>query len=214
MHLTIFGATGRTGREAVTQALAAGHTVTAFARDEAKLSAQQDRSNTNLHAVIGDVRDAEAVHRAIEGANAVLSCLAPVPKDGQVQAEGTRHIASGMAKHRVQRIVSLTGAGVTVPSDPPRAFAGRFIRGIMKVVASGILADAEAHADILRRSELDYAIVRAPRLTDGPHTGLYRHGILQLGFGDQIARADVADFMLAEAASPQYRRQAPHVTSV
>lgn len=37
MHLTIFGATGATGQRLIEQALAAGHQVTAYARDPDKL---------------------------------------------------------------------------------------------------------------------------------------------------------------------------------
>ena len=37
MNILVLGATGKTGREVVTQAVAAGHTVTAFARDPQKL---------------------------------------------------------------------------------------------------------------------------------------------------------------------------------
>ncbi|MEM1042618.1 MAG: NAD(P)H-binding protein [Bacteroidota bacterium] len=212
MHLAVFGATGRTGREALTQALAAGHTVSAFVRSRAKLAAQQDLSNDRLRVVEGDVRDYDAVARAVAGADAVLSCLAPVPKDGRVQTEGTEHIARAMAAHGVRRIVSLTGAGVDAPGDPERSLGGKIMRGVMGLVAKDILADAEGHAAVLRRSDLDYAVVRAPRLTDDPHSGRYRHGILQLGLGAKIPRADVADFMLAEATSGTYRRIEPHVT--
>ena len=213
MHLAVFGATGRTGREVVTQALAADHTVTAFVRDRGKLAVQQDLSNERLRVVVGDVRDYEAVARAVEGADAVISCLAPVPKEGMVQTEGTRNIARAMTSHGVERIVSETGAGVDVPGDPERSLGGKLMRGVMKLVAGKILADGEGHAEVLRRSDLDYAVVRPPRLTNDPHTGRYRHGILNLGPGEKIARADVADFMLAEAVGGDYHRAAPHVTS-
>lgn len=212
MHIAVFGATGRTGREVVTQALAAGHTVTAFVRSRDKLAAQQRLENDRLRVVVGDVRDYDAVARAVEGADAVVSCLAPVPKEGRVQTEGTENIVRAMDAHGVGRIVSETGAGVDAPGDPERSFGGKLMQGLMKVVAGKILDDATGHAEVLRRSGLDYAIVRAPRLTNDPHTGRYRHGILQLGPGEKIARADVADFMLAEATGGEYHRAEPHVT--
>ncbi|MEP0547925.1 MAG: NAD(P)H-binding protein [Rhodothermales bacterium] len=212
MRIAVFGATGRTGREVVTQALAAGHTVTAFVRNRDKLAAQQDLSNERLTAVTGDVRDYDAVARAVEGADAVVSCLAPVPKEGLVQTEGTRNIVRAMEAHGVRRIVSETGAGVEAPGDPERSLGGKLMRGVMQLVAGKILADGEGHAEVLRASDLDYAVVRPPRLTDAPHSGRYRHGILALGPGASVARADVADFMLAEATGGEYHRAEPHVT--
>jgi uncharacterized protein YbjT (DUF2867 family) len=40
MRLTVFGATGGVGREVVTQALDAGHHVTAYVRDPAKVTSR------------------------------------------------------------------------------------------------------------------------------------------------------------------------------
>jgi putative NADH-flavin reductase len=83
----------------------------------------------------------------------------------------------------------------------------------MKLVAGDLLADAERHADAIRQSDLDWTIVRAPRLTDGPHTGVYRHGYLDLGVTASISRADVADFMLSVVENDTYVQEAPVVTS-
>ena len=43
MKLTVFGASGRTGRHVVEQALGGGHEVTAFVRSASKLSLTDDR---------------------------------------------------------------------------------------------------------------------------------------------------------------------------
>lgn len=213
LRLAVFGATGRTGREVVAQALDRGHTVAAFVRDPAKLAAQQAPSHPRLDVVTGDVRDAQAVARAVEGADAVVSCLAPVPADGPVQTEGTAHIVAAMRRHGVERVVSETGAGVASPDDPPPSLGARFMRGVMRLVAGTILADGEGHAQALRDSGLDYAVVRAPRLTTGPQTGQIRHGTdLALGPSESIARADVAAFMLDEAEGGRYHRAEPFVT--
>ena len=51
MRLAILGATGLTGTQLVQQALAAGHSVTAVVRNEAKMTIRHD----NLNTVVGDV---------------------------------------------------------------------------------------------------------------------------------------------------------------
>ena len=121
MHLTVFGATGRTGRPLVAQALAAGHHVTALVRTPAKL----DLAHPNLTVVQGDVTDAEAVARVVDGADAVLSALGPV-KGGPASmlTQATRNVIAAMRQHGVQRVVIVSGAGVPDPLDPrtgPRA---------------------------------------------------------------------------------------------
>lgn len=62
MKVTIFGATGTIGRFLVDQALAQGHTVTAFTRAPDKIK----QSARNLHVLNGDVRDPVAVAEAVQ----------------------------------------------------------------------------------------------------------------------------------------------------
>ena len=213
MTLTVFGATGRTGRHVVDQALAAGHTVVAFARTPSKLTA----AHPKLTVVEGTVSDRAAIERAVAGADAVVLALSPEPKSGiEVTTTAARHVVAAMQASGVRRIVSLTGAGVADARDPAY-WGARLVRGIMGVVAAPILRDAAAHADVLRAAQaagtIDATIVRAPRLTDGPATGRIRSGYLEMGLGHQIARADVAAVMLRMATSGEGIGEAPMVTS-
>jgi NAD(P)-dependent dehydrogenase (short-subunit alcohol dehydrogenase family) len=56
MRILIFGATGGTGRELVTQALEQGHEVTAFIRSPAKLTLQDARLRVGIRAGVGETR--------------------------------------------------------------------------------------------------------------------------------------------------------------
>jgi putative NADH-flavin reductase len=93
MRLLIFGSTGSIGRELVKQALEQGHTVTAFARDPAKL----DIKHANLQVVQGDVMDLASVEKAVQGQEAVL-CSIGAGRKGTIRSEGTRHIIRAMEK--------------------------------------------------------------------------------------------------------------------
>lgn len=209
MKITIFGATGRTGRPLVEQALAAGHEVTAFVRDPARLPIQHER----LRTVQGDVTDPAQVSAAIAGADAVLSALGhTATSTTDVQTVATRHILAAMQQHGVQRLVSLTGAGVADAEDTPKLW-NRAIGLVLRLSAPAVLADADEHAALIRRSDRDWVIVRAPMLTDGPHTGKYRVGVVGQGTGPRIARADVADFMLKQISDSRYLRRAPMISN-
>jgi len=71
MNIVVLGATGRTGRLVVEQAIAAGHTVTALVRSPEKLAVR----NPNLHVVAGQATDPSAVARALDRADALISTL-------------------------------------------------------------------------------------------------------------------------------------------
>src|SRR4051812_15125462 len=95
MNLTIFGATGGVGREVVTQALDTGHHVTAYVRSPAKLT----DTHPNLTVTGGELTDADAVRRAVRGADAVISALGPSldrKATGMPLVDGTRTIVDAM----------------------------------------------------------------------------------------------------------------------
>ena len=73
LHVTVFGATGGIGRHVVDQLLGAGHTVTAYVRNPAKLTV----THQNLTIVEGPLDDAAGIARAVAGTDAVISALGP-----------------------------------------------------------------------------------------------------------------------------------------
>ena len=208
MHLAILGATGRTGRPLVEQALAAGHPVTALARTPSKLALDHPA----LTVVQGNALSSDDVATVVEGADAVLLTLGPTkgaPPDLMTRA--AENTVAAMRRHGVGRVVTETGAGVTDPKDPG-GLGPAIMGGIMRVVAKTLLADSEAHVDVFRQSGLDWTAVRAPRLTTGPLTGDYRVGYFSMGPGHSVSRADVAALMLDLATSDRYAGEAPMVT--
>jgi putative NADH-flavin reductase len=71
MNLFVIGATGRTGREIVEQALARGHDVTAFVRSPESISQRNER----LTIVRGNAMDENELRGAMQNHDAVVSTL-------------------------------------------------------------------------------------------------------------------------------------------
>jgi putative NADH-flavin reductase len=101
MNLVVLGATGRTGRLVVEQALAAGHAVTALVRSPEKLAIR----HSDLRVIAGYVTDAGDVARAMMGADAVISTLGG---SGSLIADSTRAIVDAAHKTGVKRIIVLS----------------------------------------------------------------------------------------------------------
>src|SRR5882724_2106297 len=108
MRLTIFGATGGTGKHLVNQGLAAGHKVTAVVRDPSRLTLpSQDR----LHVLTADVMDPAAVVPAVEDADAVVSALGPRRGESRsVSADSARSIVQAMEKSGASRLITVSGS--------------------------------------------------------------------------------------------------------
>jgi putative NADH-flavin reductase len=195
MKVVVFGATGRTGRLLVEGALARGHSVTAFVRAPDKLGAVRDR----VWVVHGDVLDGGAVSDAVDGQEAALVALAAggAKAAEQVNAQGTLNVIRSMQRYSVRRLVVLSAGGTQPGRDPNRPWF--FERVVKPLFLKDVLADLRRMEISVRQSELDWTLVRAAQLVDGPARGAYRAepGYSMPG-GTKIARADVAAFMLDE----------------
>lgn len=208
MKIVVFGASGGTGKQVVRQALDAGHHVTAFVRTPSKLVIE----HSNLSIFQGDVTDAEKVEQAIAGQEAVISTLGPTrPAVPGMMETAARNIIAAMHKHGLKRLISTTGAGVRDPQDRPKLF-DKFMKALLTLMAGDVLRDSEANVNNIRSSDLDWTIVRFPRLMDGQHTGEYRVGYIGKNSGSQISRADGADFIIGELENGEYLNKAPIVS--
>ncbi len=209
MKIAIFGATGKVGRHLVDQALERGDEVTVFVRDISKLTTQRDE---RLRVVPGDVLDPKDVEQAVAGTSAVLSALGHTKTSSKdVLTEGIKNIAAAMNKHGVRRLVTLTGAGVRDPKDEPK-LVDRVIGSLLKLLQRDLLEDAIGQAQVIKESDLEWVIVRAPVLNEGERKGEYRIGYVGKESGTRLSRADVADFMLKQTMDDTYLHQAPIVS--
>ena len=195
MRLTVFGATGGTGIELVRQALEEGNDVTAVVRDPARLAVP---AHERLRVVTADATDAVAIAPAVDGADAVLSSLGH--RGGgptTICEDGTRAIIEAMGKQGVRRLLVVSAAGLVADRGD-----GLFVRHVVKpMILQPLLkngfADKRRCEDEVRAGDLDWTIVRPPRLTDKEATGRYRTATdINLRGGRTISRADLAAGLL------------------
>jgi putative NADH-flavin reductase len=200
MKLTIFGATGATGKSLTEQALAAGHDVTAVVRDAARLAVP---AHPRLRVVTADVMDPASIAPAVEGADAVISAIGPRGTGPTtVIQDSVRSIIAAMEKTGTRRFVQVSGSVVSDEGESP------YMRYLVKPVARRtflrhVNADMRGGEEEIRRSGLDWTIVRPPALTDKAATGTYRKAIdRNLPHGFKVSRADLAACMLALLDDP------------
>jgi len=207
MRIAVLGATGQTGMEIIKQALASGNEITAVARNPAKLGEFQSK----VRVVQGDATDPKTVDEAVAGTDAVLCALGHAkgsPPD--LFSKFASNAVASMPAHGVKRFVVLVNIAVKDPGDSPRLYH-RFLRFLLNLTRSRMCKDTVEEAKIISESGLDWTIVRAVVLTNGPPSGKYRVGMLDHTAGTRISRADVANFMIACARESKYVRARPVV---
>jgi putative NADH-flavin reductase len=205
MRVIVFGASGKTGREIVQQALERGHDVTAFVRDPAKLKLTHDR----LNVARGDVMDAESVDAAVPGQDAILVAIGHRRYLGpsKILSEGTQHIVEAAKTHGVKRLVCESALGV---GDSAGRLGLYYTLFVVPVILPFYWYDKGRQERVVRESGLDWVIVRPAQLTNGRRRGQYRHGI-RVGsylWSASISRADTAEFMLNQLGETPYLQKA------
>lgn len=195
MRMAIFGASGGTGGHLVTQGLAAGHTLVALARDPARVATAHDR----LRVVQGDVYDPAAVEAVVDGSDGVVVSLTPTQGDHRgFFAAATDNIVTAMERSGTHRMVAISAAPLA-PDGPDDTLPYRvLIKPLLRRFLRDLYTGMEVMEQRLRDSDLQWTVLRPPRLTDKPATGRYRtavNGTLRRGY--LLSRADLADAALA-----------------
>jgi putative NADH-flavin reductase len=204
MRIVVFGANGRTGKEIMIQALIKGIEVIAFVRRPESV----DLKDAKLTMAQGDVRDAGAVEKAIQGTDAVLVALGNRSlKEKDLMSAATRNIIEGMNKNGIKRIIVESSAGIFGSKDSS-FFFGNIIRPLF---LKKVFDDKVAQLHLLEESNLDWVLVRPSGLIDAQKTGKY-YITFDKPSGRNISRSDVAEFMLAQVSSNKYLKQMPIIS--
>lgn len=201
--LFVLGATGGTGRQVVSQALDAGHQVTAFVRHPDKMPIRHER----LTLTAGDVTaGGPALGDAVRGQDAVISALGrgtSFKADGLMQ-RAVPSIITAMRASDVRRLIFVSAMGVGDTSRDAPVIPRLFHRFLLR----DIFADKRAAEELIGRSDLDWTIVHPTGLTNGPLTGAYRSGehLTMRGF-PTVSRADTAHFVLRQVEDGTFVRK-------
>jgi len=212
VKLIVFGAAGQTGKHLVELAANAKHEVTAFVRDPAKLGAVPP----GVKVVKGDGRDAAAVEAAMAGQEGALVAVGPDHrKKTTVREDIVRNVIAGMKKHGGRRLVYLSAAGVGDSLAQAKKASFLFGSVLIPLMLKHPYADSLNAENLIKASGLEWVLVRAVGLTNGPPrrdvTAITDGSVEGMKF--TIPRADVARFMLIQMTEDRYVGQAPILSS-
>jgi len=207
--IAIFGGTGLTGKLVLEKALQNGYKVHALVRNPDKIKV----TDSNLTIMQGDVLNPNDVQKTIQGSDLVLSLFGHVKGSPEwLQTNGTKNIIEAMEQSGVEKIISLSGGGLPFPEKDKPRFPDKMIRFIMKIAVPKVLNDAIRHAEVLGKSNLNWMIVRGPRLTNDQPKHNYRVGWVGVNASTKISRADLADFIVKQIESDEFKHQMPFVS--
>ncbi|MFZ1129554.1 MAG: NAD(P)H-binding protein [Terriglobales bacterium] len=199
MKVLVLGATGRVGSEAVRMAIAAGHQVTAFVRDPARLSPANGAS-----IAVGDVTRPESLRMALNEVDAVLNAVGVDPlKPSTFVTDSARIIVREMDSAGVHRYVAVSGT-----ASMPKTFIGNVATEVLELTpVRHAIKDHQGAFEIIKASTLDWTLAGCPWIKDGLGTTNYVESDVFPGGMKVIHPRQVADFLTKVLDKPEYFRR-------
>ncbi len=200
MKILIIGASRGVGKALLESSISRGFDVTVLARYPEKINS----AGPQVCIIEGDVLNKDDLREAIEGQDAVCSCIGvPITfKPVTLFSGAAANIVEIMKNSKDQKFIAVTGIG----AGDSKGHGGFLYDRLFKpIFLSTIYQDKDREEAIIRSSGLDWLIVRPAGLTNGPQTGNYKvidnlEGVVS----KRISRLDVAHFMLNQIQEPSH----------
>ena len=195
MNITIIGASGGIGLEAVKRGLDRRHTITTLSRSEIEIEEKK-----SLRMILGNATHKADLLNAIQNADALIITL------GTGKNMKATTLFSDFAKlmveiHKEKKtaipFIFVTGFG----AGESKNYVPWLVKIFLKYFLKDVYADKTKMEEIITHSDLNWTVVRPGRLLDKELTEKYRvENKLFKGISiGGINRADVADFLIKQA---------------
>jgi putative NADH-flavin reductase len=212
MKITILGSSGFVGRVLIKKAIAAGYQVKTLVRNPEKLEEIKDK----VEIIKGSVFDTLSVEAAIEGAEVVLSTIGP-PQTGKSfdpyqYEKALKEIVRIMDKNRIKRYIHIGGAVHKGGENETWNFSRKLLRFFLNLVGKQILVAKHLEWEVLKSSDLDWTLVRPPRIANEPaseNISVDEKKLKNL----KISVEDLTEFILQQISSKEWIRKAPLISS-
>ncbi|MEQ9772374.1 NAD(P)H-binding protein [Pectobacterium jejuense] len=210
MKVTLFGATGKTGRYLISEGLKRGIELTVFARTGSLFD------DLNVRVIRGELADKEALKNAIQGADAVLSALGPTALKHPNTLPITRamqSIITVMKQENVTRLIAVSTGTAADPNDGSD-WRIRFPAWLIKIMMASAYQDIIALAKTIRASEVEWTLVRVAFLNNHPASGPLNVGLYgKTKHTMTLSREALATFMFDQLLDDQFINRAPGIST-
>jgi len=191
MKVLIIGATGETGKLIIDQCIDKGFDVSAFARTPSKLDAFH-----SINIIHGDILDYSSLKKAVIGKDLVI-CAVGVPMGQKIdnsRSKGTSNLIKAMKAANLSRLIAISTIGVG-SSRQNMNLVSKCLYPL--IVGKARLLEAQKQEDLIMRSNLEWTIVRPPRLvTNNNKVNIDVSDNLKTTLSDTLPRCNLAELVV------------------
>jgi hypothetical protein len=134
-------------------------------------------------------------------------------KNPQIYEKAMISLIDLMGKNGINRLVHIGGAVVDGGVNEQWTIGRRVLRFVLDIVWKGGLTAKHLEWKVLKESDIDYALIRPPRILNGSNGRKFVSNENALP-KVEVYVEDLADFMLDQLTSKEWVRKAPLVCSL
>ncbi|MEJ2495819.1 MAG: NAD(P)H-binding protein [Ignavibacteriaceae bacterium] len=212
MKIAILGSSGFLGKVVLKKALDEGYQIKTLVRNPEKLGELKDK----VEFCQGCVTKIDKLEETIKGAEAVISTIGPPMKkcgDPEHYKNSMERIVTVLEKQKIKRYIHIGGAAHLGGENENWTIGRITLRLVLKIIAKPVLIAKQLEWDVLKKSDLDWTLVRPPGIMKEVFKG---KGVI--ADEKNLARTkinveDLADFIIEQITSKDWIKKAPLVAA-
>ncbi len=211
MRVAILGSTGFLGKVLLRKAIEHGYEIRTLVRNPEKLGEFTSR----VEFVVGSIFEPENVNEAIVGTQAVISTVGPSQKNPgspQDYKKAMEQLVAAMKRHGIRRLIHVGGAVHDGGEGERWTVRRRLLRLALDFLYKPGLEAKRLEWEVLKGSDLDWTLVRPPRIAPKRPPGELVADERSLP-SLQVWVEDLAGFILEQLESTTWVRRAPLVAA-
>jgi putative NADH-flavin reductase len=211
MKIAILGSTGFVGKVLLSKALENGYQIKTLVRNPEKLGIYKDK----VEFIQGDISQLEKINECFVGVEAVLSTIPPEgnTKEPERYAKIMKELVTILERNGIKRFIHIGGAAHDGGVNENWTIGRRLLRLFLSIVWKPGLIAKQLEWEILRNSQLDWTLVRPPRIRKGKLNGKIVADEKNLN-RTEVYVEDLVNFILLQIDSKDWIKKAPLVASV
>jgi putative NADH-flavin reductase len=210
IKIAVIGGTGKSGKYLVQELVAQGLPSKLLLRNPAAFQIV----NPLVEVIPGNVADYNAVHKLIDGCQAVISTLGlGIPaSDPTIFSLSTTHVLRAMQAFGIQRYLVTTGLNVDTPFDNKTgktALATNWMKNTYPVST----ANKQLEYELLANSPVNWTLVRLPMIALTAARSEVAISVTDCP-GESINAGNLAHFLIEQLFSTEYVKKSPFIANI
>jgi putative NADH-flavin reductase len=212
MKIAILGSTGFLGKVVLKKALDEGYLIKTLVRSPEKLGEFKDK----VEFIKGCVTQTYKLEETVRGVEAVISTIGPPMKktgDPELYKNAMIKLIAVLENQNIKRFIHIGGAAHLGGVNENWSIGRKILRTVLKIIAKPVLVAKQLEWDVLKKSSLDWTLVRPPGIMKEIFKG---KGIIADEKNltrTKVNVEDLAGFIVEQINSKDWIKKAPLVAS-